>query len=134
MATDDLTEPAERIRSYLEGRRRWLVDLLAELVEQSSFTGDPEGGRRVAAILERQLVALGLCVELRQSERFAPHLLAASPPARSSAVGCIGLSGHLDTVFPPGSFEGFRLDGDVARGPGAWSARMRRWDRLRGGR
>jgi glutamate carboxypeptidase len=26
--------------------------------------------------------------------------------------------GHLDTVFPPGTFEGFTRDGALARGPG----------------
>jgi glutamate carboxypeptidase len=30
----------------------------------------------------------------------------------------IALVGHLDTVFPPGTFEGYRRDGDLARGPG----------------
>ena len=30
----------------------------------------------------------------------------------------IALVGHLDTVFPPGTFEGFKRDGDLARGPG----------------
>ena len=30
----------------------------------------------------------------------------------------VALVGHLDTVFPPGTFEGFRRDGDLARGPG----------------
>jgi glutamate carboxypeptidase len=26
--------------------------------------------------------------------------------------------GHYDTVFPPGTFEGYRRDGDLSRGPG----------------
>ncbi len=30
----------------------------------------------------------------------------------------MALVGHLDTVFPPGTFEGYRRDGDLARGPG----------------
>ena len=30
----------------------------------------------------------------------------------------MGLVGHLDTVFPKGTFEGFSRDGDIARGPG----------------
>ncbi|HHH10541.1 MAG TPA: M20 family peptidase, partial [Sorangium sp.] len=49
---------------------------------------------------------------------FAPHLVACSDAAKNSAQGCIGLVGHHDTVFPPGSFEGFTLEGDIARGPG----------------
>jgi glutamate carboxypeptidase len=30
------------------------------------------------------------------------------------------LVGHLDTVFPPGTFEGFQVEGDQARGPGVF--------------
>src|SRR5262249_37909477 len=30
----------------------------------------------------------------------------------------VGLIGHLDTVFPPGVFEGYRVDADLRRGPG----------------
>ncbi|HZH02575.1 MAG TPA: M20/M25/M40 family metallo-hydrolase, partial [Myxococcaceae bacterium] len=30
----------------------------------------------------------------------------------------VGLVGHLDTVFPPGKFEGYRVDGPLRRGPG----------------
>jgi glutamate carboxypeptidase len=38
---------------------------------------------------------------------------------RTAAPGKpIALVGHLDTVFPPGTFEGYRRDGALARGPG----------------
>jgi glutamate carboxypeptidase len=30
----------------------------------------------------------------------------------------VALLGHLDTVFPPGKFEGYRVDGALRRGPG----------------
>ena len=30
------------------------------------------------------------------------------------------LIGHTDTVFPPGTFEGFRKDGDTGFGPGVF--------------
>ncbi|RMH43847.1 MAG: M20 family peptidase [Deltaproteobacteria bacterium] len=35
-----------------------------------------------------------------------------------TAAGRVLLVGHHDTVFPPGTFEGWRVDGDLARGPG----------------
>src|SRR4029078_1562683 len=49
------------------------------------------------------------------SGRFADHLVFTS---RGRDVAPVALVGHLDTVFPPGTFEGFRRDGDLARGPG----------------
>jgi glutamate carboxypeptidase len=54
---------------------------------------------------------------LRTSERFADHLVFRTRPALSNK-GSIALVGHLDTVFPPGNFEGYRRDGPLARGPG----------------
>jgi glutamate carboxypeptidase len=89
---------------------------LAELVEQNSFTENREGGQAVGD----RLGALFGLPELAArsvpsaSGRFADHRVwsTAAPGAP------VALIGHLDTVFPPGSFEGFRRDGDLRRGPG----------------
>src|SRR5690606_29962757 len=51
-------------------------------------------------------------------ERHADHLLVETTAGRATSEGCVALVGHLDTVFPPGTFEGVRRDGDVLRGPG----------------
>lgn len=89
---------------------------LAELVEQNSFTDNREGGQAVG---ERLGLLFGLPeLEARQtpsaSGRYADHRVwsTAAPGAP------VALVGHLDTVFPPGSFEGYRRDGDLRRGPG----------------
>ncbi len=96
-----------------------MLATLSELVSHNSFSRHPEGGAVVAAMLERELRAIeGLDVALAPSQRFAPHVLARSASARDGAAGCVGLVGHHDTVFPPGTFEGFSVDGDIARGPG----------------
>ncbi len=90
--------------------------VLAELVEINSFTENVEGGRRVAALLEELFAIEGLARTRVPSAtgKFADHLV-----LRSQGKGDpIALLGHLDTVFPPGTFEGFRRDGDLARGPG----------------
>lgn len=95
-----------------------MVALIRELVEINSFTENVEGGRRVGAVLHRELSALGMHVALHESARFAPHLVATTTAAQGTAAGCTALVGHLDTVFPAGSFEGFREDGALFRGPG----------------
>lgn len=96
-----------------------MLELLEELVNINSFSHHPEGGTRVAAVLERELSAIeGVSVTLHESQRFAPHVVATTTSAVTSAAGCVGLVGHHDTVFPPGTFEGFAIDGDIARGPG----------------
>src|SRR5579859_1330000 len=94
-----------------------MEDALVPLVDENSFTENREGGRKVGAML-RDLFALeGVEASVRESDRFADHLIfrTRSKDANKTAVALVG---HLDTVFPPGSFEGYRRDGELARGPG----------------
>jgi glutamate carboxypeptidase len=102
---------------WLEGKQREMEEAIARLVEVNSFTDNPEGGRAVGAMLAKETFAIaGVEHRFASSARYADHLVL-STKGRSGAAP-IGLVGHLDTVFPPGTFEGFRRDGDLARGPG----------------
>lgn len=87
----------------------------------NSFTDNPSGGRQVGEMLAELVSAVpGLWARRVESEsgRFAPHWLFGTAAAASSAEGAVAIVGHLDTVFPPGTFEGFHYDGSIARGPG----------------
>jgi glutamate carboxypeptidase len=108
--------PLDDALSWLSGQRAAMVELLGELVERNSFTQNPEGVAAVAALVDPSLRRLGLSPETVPSARFGPHLAfsGSAPGAR------VFLVGHLDTVFPPGTFEGFRTEGDRGRGPGAF--------------
>src|SRR5690606_24918853 len=75
---------------------------------------NPEGGRKVGAMLREMLEGADLRCQVHASERFAGHLVFATP-AKGKPIALVG---HLDTVFPPGPFEGYRREGNVARGPG----------------
>lgn len=101
---------------WLAGQRTAMESLLERLVLQNSFTGNRPGVEAVANLAAGQLRALALEVELRASPRFGPHVA-----FTGRAPGApIFLLGHTDTVFPPGTFEGFRRDGDRGIGPGAF--------------
>lgn len=109
------------LRAHLAPRRQPMLDSIARLVDVNSFTDNPKGGARVADLLAEELTSIpGVSVRILPSAsgRFAPHLVASTRAAEASPNGAIGIVGHLDTVFPPGTFEGFRLEGDIARGPG----------------
>lgn len=99
----------------------WLADklpsmeeALATLVNVNSFTDNVEGGRKVAALLAELFT--GLDATKVASSRYADHLVFKTKGKSGTAP--ISLVGHLDTVFPPGTFEGYSRDGDLARGPG----------------
>lgn len=102
----------------IAGRTEPMLGLIRELVELNSHTANKAGGDRVADVLEREARSLGLAVHRVSSTTSADHLILSTPLAEPSAEGVVVLVGHHDTVFPPGSFEGFRLDGALARGPG----------------
>ena len=104
----------DEARAFIAARAATMERQLAELVEENSFTDNREGGNEVARLLTHYFAGPDLVCDTRPSRRFADHLVfrtrAPGPP--------IALVGHLDTVFPPGIFEGFRRDGELARGPG----------------
>jgi glutamate carboxypeptidase len=99
---------------WLQEQSLAMESTIAELVMVNSFTENIEGGNAVAT----QLVELFtmLQAERVKSAKFADHLVLRSEG--DSKRKPVALIGHLDTVFPPGTFEGYTRDGDLARGPG----------------
>ncbi len=102
--------------AWLAAQRPAAEALLRDLVEAGSFTQDRAGVARVADLLTPALADAGLAVERLPGVALGPHL-AFRGPAPGAPVFLVG---HLDTVFPPGTFEGFRVEGDLGRGPGCF--------------
>ena len=112
----DADRAGEGAARWLDGKQGAMEERIAGLVNVNSFTDNVEGGRTVGAMLRDLFTIAGLESRVKSSTRYADHLLFES--RRGASAGPIALVGHLDTVFPPGTFEGFRRDGDLARGPG----------------
>jgi glutamate carboxypeptidase len=105
---------AELDRRLAEARRP-MIDALGALVAENSFSDHREGGQRTAALLDEVFAPAGLERHVVTSAKYADHRAYTS----ASGVGDpVLLVGHFDTVFPPGTFEGMRFDGDLLRGPG----------------
>jgi glutamate carboxypeptidase len=108
------------------GERGTMEDLLRVLVDHNSHTGNAAGVAWVIGALETYLMRLSavpgepertpITCEQIASARFGPHLAFRGPAAGAPVF----LVGHSDTVFPPGTFEGFRREGDRGFGPGAY--------------
>ena len=112
-----MTNPADDAASWLAEQAKTMEKALAELVEVNSFTENVDGGRQVGAMLEELYAIDGLESRRVASTKFADHLVVSSSWT-TMGQSPIALVGHLDTVFPPGTFEGYKRDGDLARGPG----------------
>jgi glutamate carboxypeptidase len=102
------------VATWIKTKADAMESALASLVEVNSFTSNVEGGNRVGSMLRELFECQALRCEAQKSDSFADHLV-----FRTAAAGKpIALVGHLDTVFPPGTFEGYRREGIWARGPG----------------
>lgn len=116
-----MSNVTQDIARWLSERSKAMEESLAELVEVNSFTDNADGGREVARRLEELFAVPGLERRRVASTKFADHLVFELPSSAAPGAGAgapVALVGHLDTVFPPGTFEGYRRDGDLARGPG----------------
>lgn len=108
-----------KVMAAAQAARSAQLQLLEQVVNVDSGTGDVEGGRKVAGTLIPRLKALGMTVESVPAEE--PGL------AENTVATLIGrgkirilMIGHIDTVFEPGTAQRrpFRTDSKRAYGAG----------------
>jgi glutamate carboxypeptidase len=101
------------------GARAEALDLLQQVVDIDSGTGDIAGGSRVEAILAPRLQSIGAQVRTVPAEvgTVAPNLVAVLHGSGKTRVLIVA---HIDTVFGPGTVahRPFRIDSRKAYGPG----------------
>src|SRR3954470_16153879 len=95
-------ENADDAVRWLEGKQVAIEERIASLVEVNSFTDNVEGGRKVGAMLRELFAIDGMGSKITPSTRYADHLVFSSNGRAGAAP--LALVGHLDTVFPPGTF------------------------------
>jgi glutamate carboxypeptidase len=88
---------------------------LKQIIEINSYTGNKAGVDEASARFATWIEALGMQLERHHREHIGDHLLFRS---RHTGGKKLLLLGHLDTVFAPGSFEGFHEDEAWIYGPG----------------
>jgi glutamate carboxypeptidase len=104
--------------SWISERAKAIDDALASLVEVNSFSGNQAGGNTLVTRVVELFTIPGLTAQRMPSGRFADHVIFRTKGQRGEAP--LALLGHADTVFPPGVFEGYRVDGALRRGPGVF--------------
>lgn len=113
------TQRNERVYAAVEANRAGALELLEEIVNIDSGTGDVAGGARVDAVLAARLRDLGAAVHSEPAEApgLPDNLVAV---LRGTGTAKILIVAHIDTVFGPGTAAArpFSIDGDRAHGPG----------------
>jgi glutamate carboxypeptidase len=107
-----------RALAWLSQQQAPMEQLIAQLVEVSSHTPDREGNDRVAQLYVAALRRL--CRdELSGGAVASPSgKLGAHVSMATAGEAAVLLIGHHDTVFPKATFNGFREDDTLLRGPG----------------
>jgi glutamate carboxypeptidase len=107
-----------RALEWLQGQQSPMEGLIEELVDVSSHTPDLDGTTRVAHTYAE--ATRHLCRGHLQGGQVASPSGKAGAHVVLSTPGenAVLLVGHHDTVFPKGTFDGFREDGEILRGPG----------------
>lgn len=108
-----------KVWAAAQAARPTQLQLLRQVVDIDSGTGDAEGGRKVEALLIPRLKALGMTVEAvpAEAEGLPENLVAR---LAGTGKGRILMIGHIDTVFGPGAAakRPYRADAEKAYGPG----------------
>jgi glutamate carboxypeptidase len=108
-----------KVLTAAQGARSAQLQLLEQVVDIDSGTGDVEGGRKVASVLIERLKALGMTIESVPAEQagLAENTVATLTGRGKSRILLIG---HIDTVFEPGTVQRrpYRTDDRRAYGPG----------------
>lgn len=116
-----LTRSRAPLSEVLKALARNIPDafqLAQDLVAVNSHSSNIRGVSRVARLLVEALDVPGLSRRLVSGKPSGPHVLAMSSAAERSPY--VALVGHHDTVFRPGTFEGWRVEEAWAFGPGCF--------------
>jgi len=108
-----------RTRALVEQRREVIVELIRQLVELESPSGDVPGSMAVTQALEKEFRKLSSVawVERVASPNCGEHLLIRAFCDSGNGHRSTLLLGHTDTVHPRGSVP-IRTDGERLYGPG----------------
>ncbi len=90
-------------------------DELKELVEINSYTKNKKGVDKNGTIYESKMAKLGFTCRVFEREHIGNHLLFQSQKTQKKKLLLLG---HMDTVFPEGTFCNFKEDKDWVYGPG----------------
>jgi glutamate carboxypeptidase len=89
---------------------------LKSIIDLNSYTKNKDGVDQNGAIFCSWMEQLGYQTEVFKREHIGDHLLFTCQ--HKPILPRVLLLGHLDTVFPPNTFEGFSEDDEWVYGPG----------------
>lgn len=114
-------ETINQIKEYLTSKHTEMIELLKRIVMIESGPDQPEGVDEIISVFQQEFDALGLKSRIIECQQAGNIIVSEYVPEGVESESPIVLSGHMDTVFPPGILEehGFRMvDDHTAKGAG----------------
>jgi len=94
------------------------LERLERWVEVNSYTAATQNVNAMGQELREAFALLDLELAVQAGRGFGDHLAWRTRAWDERPSERVLLVGHHDTVFPPGTFEGWTKQGEIARGPG----------------
>lgn len=95
-----------------------MLPMLERWVRTNSFSANVAGVNAMGDLLAKDFSLPGLALERHPGDGVGDHLIWKTPAWDAHPNRRRVLIGHHDTVFPPGTFEVWKRQGDRLRGPG----------------
>jgi len=108
----------ERALAIADQRSAETLALLRRWVEQDSYTAAVRDVNAMGALLIEAFGLPELELTTRAGNGYGDHLCFRTAAWDREPARRLLLVGHHDTVFPPGTFQGWHEDGPRIRGPG----------------
>src|SRR5579862_9626425 len=112
---------SDPVAQWVRGQMPAALDLLREMVEINSYTGNRDGVNRLGRLTAERFAPLGFTAASVPSieSAYGDHLILTRPGRSQRSVAMIS---HLDTVFPPeeearNNFH-WQPEGERVYGPG----------------
>lgn len=113
-----MTELLDRALKQATIRQSELLPMLERWVKQNSFSGNIDGVNAMGDLMSADFELPGLSLTRHPGNGVGDHLVWKTDAWDTAPDRRRVLLGHHDTVFPPGTFETWTIDGDRLQGPG----------------
>lgn len=113
-----MTDVLDRALQAAARRHGEMLPLLERWVRTNSFSDEIANVNAMGDLLAEGFAIAGLTLERVPGVGVGDHLVWRTRAWESQPAARQVLIGHHDTVFPPGTFEVWDLNGDILRGPG----------------
>lgn len=108
----------DRLLEAARRRGEKTLGVLERWVKQNSYSADVDRVNAMGELLCEDFSLDALTLERHPGDGVGDHLVWRTPAWEARPADRLLLIGHHDTVFPPGSFERWEIEGDVLHGPG----------------